>query len=46
MSQWGARALARGGADYRKILARFYPGARLQRLGTGEKSYAVHGPAR
>jgi peptidoglycan hydrolase-like amidase len=40
MSQWGARALARGGADYRAILARFYPGARLERL-DGAKSYAV-----
>jgi stage II sporulation protein D len=46
MSQWGARALARGGADYRKILARFYPGARLQRLGVDAKSYAVREPVR
>ncbi|MCG8589696.1 MAG: SpoIID/LytB domain-containing protein, partial [Proteobacteria bacterium] len=29
MSQWGARGLARGGADYREILAHFYPGTAL-----------------
>jgi stage II sporulation protein D len=45
MSQWGARALARAGADYRAILARFYPGARLERL-DGAKSYAVREAAR
>ena len=27
MSQWGARELARRGASYQRILARFYPGA-------------------
>ena len=32
MSQWGARAMARRGADYREILGAFYPGARLTRL--------------
>ncbi len=32
MSQWGARAMARKGASYERILARFYPGARLERL--------------
>jgi stage II sporulation protein D len=32
MSQWGARALAGRGADYRAILHRFYPGARLERI--------------
>ncbi|RIL06489.1 MAG: hypothetical protein DCC71_06700 [Proteobacteria bacterium] len=31
MSQWGARALARNGASHAQILARFYPGARLER---------------
>lgn len=31
MSQWGAEAMARGGAGYRQILATFYPGTRLQR---------------
>lgn len=31
MSQWGAEAMARRGADYRQILATFYPGATLQR---------------
>ncbi len=29
MSQWGARAMARRGDDYRKILETFYPGAEL-----------------
>jgi stage II sporulation protein D len=29
MSQWGARAMARQGASYRRILARFYPGTQL-----------------
>lgn len=46
MSQWGARALARGGADYRRILARFYPGARLQRLDGDTRSYAARGASR
>jgi stage II sporulation protein D len=32
MSQWGARALAAEGASYAQILARFYPGARLERI--------------
>jgi stage II sporulation protein D len=30
MSQWGARAMAERGADYRDILAWFYPGASLR----------------
>lgn len=30
MSQWGARELARRGTPYQRILARFYPGARLE----------------
>jgi stage II sporulation protein D len=30
MSQWGARAMAERGADYREILAFFYPGASLR----------------
>jgi stage II sporulation protein D len=30
MSQWGARELARRGASYQRILARFYSGARLE----------------
>jgi len=33
MSQWGARAMARRGASYKRILARFYPGARLEERG-------------
>jgi stage II sporulation protein D len=32
MSQWGARAMARQGASYQRILARFYPGTRLESL--------------
>jgi stage II sporulation protein D len=32
MSQWGARALARRGSNHRQILARFYPGARIERI--------------
>lgn len=35
MSQWGAYALARAGADYREILERFYPGATLERVARG-----------
>jgi stage II sporulation protein D len=31
MSQWGAQAMAKRGADYREILASFYPGTRLVR---------------
>lgn len=30
MSQWGARALAERGVSYQRILARFYPGTRLE----------------
>jgi len=30
MSQWGARAMARRGVSYKRILATFYPGARLE----------------
>ena len=30
MSQWGAKALAEQGADYRAILAHYYPGTQLQ----------------
>ena len=35
MSQWGARAMARRGDDYRKILGTFYPGTRLTRVEPG-----------
>lgn len=31
MSQWGAQAMALGGADYREILKAFYPGTRLRK---------------
>jgi stage II sporulation protein D len=37
MSQWGARAMARRGDDYRKILNTFYPGARLTRASGGTR---------
>ncbi|MEZ4330371.1 MAG: SpoIID/LytB domain-containing protein [Myxococcota bacterium] len=43
MSQWGARELARRGASYRRILARFYPGAQLETWGA--ESIASHGGA-
>lgn len=33
MSQWGARAMARRGDDYRRILGAFYPGAEITRMG-------------
>lgn len=36
MSQWGARAMAARGAHYREILAAFYPGTALERLGPAE----------
>jgi stage II sporulation protein D len=29
MSQWGAQAMAKSGADHRTILAAFYPGTKL-----------------
>lgn len=32
MCQWGAQAMAEGGADLREILARYYPGADLSRV--------------
>lgn len=50
MSQWGARALARDGADHAQILARFYPGARLERAAgrfalAGADAVAAHSAA-
>jgi stage II sporulation protein D len=33
LSQWGARALAKRGWGYRQILAHYYPGTSLRRLG-------------
>jgi stage II sporulation protein D len=38
MSQWGARALARRGSNYKQILARFYPGASIHRISSGSAS--------
>jgi stage II sporulation protein D len=43
MSQWGARAMARRGASYQRILARFYSGARLDKRGA--RRVAARGPA-
>lgn len=40
MSQWGARAMAKQGESYQQILARFYPGARLEK--TASRRIAVH----
>ena len=31
MSQYGAKVMARDGADYRQILAHYYPGTELRR---------------
>ena len=44
MSQWGARAMARQGASYKRILGRFYPGTRLERLPS--RRVAGRGPRR
>lgn len=43
MSQWGARAMARGGASYREILFRFYPGAVLSSLADAAPAVAKGG---
>jgi stage II sporulation protein D len=40
MSQWGARALARRGSNHQQILARFYPGARVERISSRTASVA------
>jgi stage II sporulation protein D (peptidoglycan lytic transglycosylase) len=37
MSQWGAQAMAERGADYREILAAFYPGTMLERRGVASR---------
>ncbi|MBT9253821.1 MAG: hypothetical protein KM296_09110 [Brockia lithotrophica] len=34
MSQWGAERLARGGKTYEAILAYYYPGTALARIGS------------
>ncbi len=36
LSQWGARELARRGRTYRQILAHYYPGTSLRKLGETE----------
>ena len=33
LSQYGAKYMAENGADYREILAHYYPGTELTRLG-------------
>jgi stage II sporulation protein D len=38
MSQWGAQAMAERGADYREILAAFYPGTTLERRGESSRT--------
>ena len=40
MSQWGAKAMAARGQDYREILAVFYPGATLTRMATTQTDAA------
>ncbi|MFK7895857.1 MAG: SpoIID/LytB domain-containing protein [Myxococcota bacterium] len=44
MSQWGARGMAERGDVYQRILARFYPGARLERR--EDAFLASHGQSR
>jgi stage II sporulation protein D len=39
MSQWGARALALRGSNYEQILARFYPGARIEKIASRSASF-------
>ena len=34
LSQWGAKAMAEQGADYADILAHYYPGTQLHRMGS------------
>ena len=41
MSQWGARSLAERGESYQRILARFYPGTRLERWSSRRLSRLV-----
>jgi stage II sporulation protein D len=43
MSQWGARSMALRGQSYRRILATFYPGARLERWRAGRIALALDG---
>ena len=47
MSQWGARAMARRGMDYRAMLEAFYPGATLQSVSdVAQRASTVSGAAR
>jgi len=46
MSQWGARALAERGESYQRILARFYPGTRLENWTSGRLSAPAQAFAR
>ncbi|MEE3327309.1 MAG: SpoIID/LytB domain-containing protein [Myxococcota bacterium] len=43
MSQWGARALARRGVSYPRILSGFYPGTRLENWSS--RSLTARGPS-
>ena len=40
MSQWGAKAMAEGGAGHQEILATFFPGTTLERVGHGHSTAA------
>jgi peptidoglycan hydrolase-like amidase len=40
MSQWGAKAMAQGGAGHLEILATFYPGTTLARVAPGDDTAA------
>ena len=41
MSQWGAKAMAEGGAEHAEILAIFYPGTTLERVRPGRSMAAA-----
>lgn len=40
MSQWGAKAMAEGGASHQEILATFFPGTTLERVGSEHSTAA------
>jgi stage II sporulation protein D len=46
MSQWGARAMAQRGIDYREILETFYPGASLRSLAPAPVVSSARGGSR
>jgi stage II sporulation protein D len=45
MSQWGARAMASRGVSYKRILATFYPGARLEAWRPAHAARGQAGPS-